>query len=1467
MRDRLRAARLAGASTLAIFAAGILPATEASACDATPTIIGDPSTGYTVTSVSVNCAPADQADFFLTSFDAIFFDGIADNDIAYDGQAADIVTIGGGTISDANPLPPVLTVTDSNSEIYTLDASDTVFSTLGGDDQVEISAGDVLGGIEMGAGDDRFTMTGGNVSGSVLGDDATSVGNDVFVISGGTIGGSIFAGGGDDDVTISGTAQIGVTAGDSVGLEDGDDRFTMRGGTLAGAVSAGAGDDFLDISAGQVGGFVAGGAGNDTIGISATADIVAHVTAEDGNDAVNISGGAIGTFVDLGAGNDTVAMTGGSVGQFVYGNAGNDTMTFSGGTVGGDVGGGLGDDAIVVNGGAITGSVLTDDVGVAQGADSVDISSGSVGGYIATGGGNDIVTVSGTGQVGLAAGGTDSVALGDGDDQYTMTGGTLAGRVSGGTGADDIAISAGNVGTFVDGGAGDDTIDVSGTANIVGDVIGGAGVDAVTIAGGAVGGSVDLGAGADVVAVNAGRIGGDVNGGAGDDTIGLAGGSVQGSATGGAGNDEITVSGTAIVSQSVDGGDGDDTIDVSGTATVAGDVIGGAGVDAVTIAGGAIGGSVDLGAGADVVAVNAGTIGGDVNGGADDDTIGLAGGTVQGSATGGAGNDEITVSGTAVVNQSVAGGDGDDQIVVSAGTIAGSVLGNDGIDQVTIGGGAIGGSVDLGAGADTVAINAGTITGDVDGGDDDDAIGLAGGSVHGSVTGGIGNDVISVAGTAVVDQSVAGGAGNDQIGVSGGTIAGSVLGNGGLDTVTISGGTIGGAVDLGADADVLAMTAGTVAGNVDGGDGADVMSFSGGQVDGPVNGGAGNDQINVLGDAALGESVSGGAGDDQVVVSDGTIGGSIFGNAGEDRVTVSGGTITGGIDAESVTLLGGSVGGDITGLSDTTLVINAADLTLRNGVLFQGTDAVGTITGTNLAGAAGTQSQNFSGFQSLALDGAATLGFVTGTQQIDALSVLAGSTVFVSGQVNLQSQAGGSGNVTLTNATINMVNNDPTDVFNVGDIALDGATIAIDVNAEQNVSDLINAAGAFTAAGANTVFVNLVGTPQLAVSSVIAIAPVNGEVAPTGGDASPFFSVAGIPSTPGALFTYNVITGGDGGLYLLVSPIDPSAPLLPRVAVDSQPIETVTAAVYDILNDSVLSNFGLLVSANRPDGAPGFGIYASGQAARVNHDGFSISGGGFSGADGPSFTANDFSLAASLELNAAEYFGLDKSIGLDIGLFGGYASSSVDLDSTNLFPDVGDGDNKSIMVGGYGLYRSGTSYGLVSATGFFGNTDLNNGVLNSTGSYDTAGLAVTGSVGHVYQINENLRFDLRGGLLGVTFQGDSFEDSQGVSFGKSRISFGALKFEPGIFGLYPLENGKVFSPYLRLDIQQRFSYNNESSVQGTEFDFDDADFSGAIAGGFNYQISKITTLSAEARAKVSEDSTTYAGKIGLKARF
>ena len=318
-------------------------------------------------------------------------------------------------------------------------------------------------------------------------------------------------------------------------------------------------------------------------------------------------------------------------------------------------------------------------------------------------------------------------------------------------------------------------------------------------------------------------------------------------------------------------------------------------------------------------------------------------------------------------------------------------------------------------------------------------------------------------------------------------------------------------------------------------------------------------------------------------------------------------------------------------------------------------------------------------------------------------------------------------------------------------------------------------------------------------------------------------------------------------------------------AASSAIVETALDALNYIVDDAIESDLGL-ANGTPPAGTAPFGVFASGQWAHTDHDGFSISNGPLTIA-GPSFDVDEFSAAVSVDFNAAKHFGFDSEHGLNIGVFGGYASADLDVDPSGFFDGNGDAENESGMFGGYGLYRRGTTYALVAVSAFLGETDVDSDAFGGSGSYDTDGYAITGSVGRIFNVSDRVRLDLRGGLLGVDFTGDAYTDSDGRSHGESRLSFGAVKFDPGVYADYQLQNGMVISPYARLDMQQRFDYSNTASVRGDESEFDDADFSAALSAGFNLKMSALTTFSSEIRGKWSDDSSAVSGKLGLKIAF
>jgi hypothetical protein len=909
----------------------------------------------------------------------------------------------------------------------------------------------------------------------------------------------------------------------------------------------------------------------------------------------------------------------------------------------------------------------------------------------------------------------------------------------------------------------------------------------------------------------------------------------------GTGNDRFSIDGGAIYG-SIYGEEGNDTFDVGGTGTIDESIYGGSGNDIVTISGdGAVIGST---AEPDAIGLEGG-----------DDRFTMTGGTVGAAVSGGNGNDRLTVAG-GTISGFLAGNAGDDIIGISGGTITGLVLGEDGIDTITVEGGALTAGARGGLGDDVFNFSGGTAAA-IFGDGDNDTITISGGEI-GLVSGGDGEDAVTISGTASIQGDVAVDDGDDQFTMTGGSVAASVFGAAGEDAFHVSGGTVGLDLDGGAGNDVFDVTGGTVEGGLLGGGDDDQIAVSGGDV-GYVGGGGGNDAVTISGTASIHGDVALDGGDDNFTMTGGTIGGDVTGGDGADAVTVLDGTIAGGINAETVNLRGGSIGGDITGLSGNTLTIeDLAPLDLRNGVIFSGVDAAGTITGVDLAG--GGESQNFTGFSSLGLVGS-TLRFIGGTQVIDALALRDASTLFSNGATRLASQDGGFGNMSVVGSTLTMINGDPTDTLTVGGLTLDSATIGIDVDQLGSRADRIAANGAVTAIGNNIILVNLIGAPELVQTTQIPILTAAG--APIGGT----FDVSGITGTPAALFNYQVVEG-PGGLFLLATPNDEVVGAVAAVdaAAAAQTVNTFLDAVFDITGDA--AEYGLGLAGGAPvAAAPTFGIFASGQFAQVDHDGFTISSGAASIA-GPSFSSEDFSAALSLDFNAAKHFGFDAEYGLNIGVFGGYTSTDVGMGSFGGFDFTGEAQNESGMAGAYALFRREVNYVLVSGTALFGNTDVQNGILGgAAGDYDTVGYAVTASAGRIFALSDRLRFDLRGGVLGVSFTGDSYTDNLGVEHGETEVSFGALKFEPGIYGDFQWQNGMVFSPYLRGELQQRFAYENTAIADGRRFEFDDSDFSAAASAGFNLKVLQSATVSAEVRGKASSDSTTLAGKVGLKVAF
>jgi Ca2+-binding RTX toxin-like protein len=671
----------------------------------------------------------------------------------------------------------------------------------------------------------------------------------------------------DGALSIAQTAIFEVVDRNAVTGSDGDD--IILGTLCADAIDGGGGADIIDARAGSD--IVDGGPGDD------------HIVGGDGDDT--ILGGAGDDVIFAGAGADVVS--GGTGNDRIFGEDGDDILS---GDAGDDlIDGGEGNDILL-------GSTGSDTLFGDAGNDRIDAGDGSD--LVLGGVGRDVVS---------GGEGDDRLEGGEGDD--LLSDGSGRDLVLGQDGDDVLAVSLDRDDDVFDGGAGQDTLDLSGTTSGVAvDLADGVaagqeiGTDTVASVEVVVGGSGDdTFAGSAAADTLSGGSGLDrLSGGAGDDVLDggedadtLSDGTGSDIVRGGAGDDVVTVAADGEADR-FEGGDGQDTLDLA--ATTAGvvvdlaagtsvgaetgrdvvasieTVVGGSGADALT---GSAGGDRLLGgAGRDALAGGAGD---DVlDGGEDADT--LSDGTGSDIVRGGAGDDVVTVAADGEADR-FEGGDGQDTldlstthtgvvVDLSAGTSVGAetgrdvvasietVVGGSGADALT---GSAGGDRLLGgAGRDALVGGAGDDV--LDGGEDADT--LSDGTGSDIVRGGAGDDVVTVAADGEADR------------FDGGT---------GEDTLDLAATTAGVVVDLAAGTSVGAETGRDVVASIEtvvGGSGADALTGSAGGD--RLLGGAGRD---ALGGGAGDDVLDGG--DDADTLSDGTGSDIVRGGAGDDVVTVA----------------------------------------------------------------------------------------------------------------------------------------------------------------------------------------------------------------------------------------------------------------------------------------------------------------------------------------------------------------------------------------------------------------------------------------------------------------------------------------------------------------------------------------------------------------------------------------------------
>ncbi|MES3106710.1 autotransporter outer membrane beta-barrel domain-containing protein [Sphingomonas aurantiaca] len=399
------------------------------------------------------------------------FSQIGQGSVAYSGNfrfdtigvSLGTVTVAAGETLTSNG-PVTLTGSDSAETVINNGTIAGSVLLLGGNDRF-VNAGQVGGAVSLGDGDDAFVeQAGSRVVGGVDG----GAGNDLYTIvlagdhaglgartgferlgvtGSGTL--SLTLDQGFDQIALAGTGLNLALAGYTVGAVTGSaatETLSVDGDFAS--VSLDAGDDSLTLGTTRATGRYDGGAGTDTLRFGALAPVTLAGTAT-GFEQVVLGGGALtvtgtlgtaGAALAFGAGDQRITVAnGGTLAGTIDLGAGNDGFRLAAaGTLNGTVAGGAGTDTATIElaGNRTIGAVLTGFETLAtEGAGTLSLT-----------GTQAYDRVLASGDLTIAAGASlvaPQVVFAESNNRFTIAG-TFAGSVDGGAGSDTIAVSGGS---------------------------------------------------------------------------------------------------------------------------------------------------------------------------------------------------------------------------------------------------------------------------------------------------------------------------------------------------------------------------------------------------------------------------------------------------------------------------------------------------------------------------------------------------------------------------------------------------------------------------------------------------------------------------------------------------------------------------------------------------------------------------------------------------------------------------------------------------------------------------------------------------------------------------------------------------------------------------------------------------------------------------------------------------------------
>lgn len=312
--------------------------------------------------------------------------------------------------------------------------------------------------------------------------------------------------------------------------------------------------------------------------------------------------------------------------------------------------------------------------------------------------------------------------------------------------------------------------------------------------------------------------------------------------------------------------------------------------------------------------------------------------------------------------------------------------------------------------------------------------------------------------------------------------------------------------------------------------------------------------------------------------------------------------------------------------------------------------------------------------------------------------------------------------------------------------------------------------------------------------------------------------------------------------------------------------QDVTTNVLDIaLEPDAAAALGPVSTG--PLGASSSAFMVSGYK-HLSHDGFSVSSNfGPASGKGPEFDQDEFGLTLGTRFDGAALFGTEKGV-VTLGVLGNYTHSDIDVGAAPNAPGNFKSGSVSIdswSVGGYGLVTDGTRYGLVTVSGTFGSPETDNALLSSSADYNTFGFAAS-AIGGVLIPMGGAKLDLRGGLNYVHASSDDYTDSIGSHYTDARMEELSGTLSARLFTTMRFADYSV-RPFVQGGINQRFSYENEITIDNAKFSFDDADTSVFGRAGIDFDVDRAVQAYLAVRGDASEDFSSIAAQVGFTLKL